>query len=230
MPLLLKNGRSHMCVPMQISGLWRHLFSLGLRWLYLSLAVTANAVVADEAPWILKKKSDGIAVYSRDVANSAIDEIRAVADIIGPPDLVLAYLLNVTNRPRWNTLTAVAEALPNNGKPGESSRVYLRYDMPWPVEDRDMVMTMTSHVGRHGFVAEAVTSTYRRGDGAVRVTIASEQWDIQPSDQGSTITMTVFMDPAGPIPAWLINSMSVSQPIEVMQRLRQQLSVLDKNP
>lgn len=204
----------------------RHRFVQGLRRLCLSLSIISAPALADEARWILKKKSDGIAVYARDVADSAIDEIRAEAEIMAPPDVLLAYLLDVANRSHWNTLCTVTETMTGDSKKySDATQVYLRYDMPWPVEDRDMVMALTPRKDGSGFVAEAVASNYRRDEGAVRVTKAWEQWDIQPTDQGSKLTMTVFMDPAGPIPTWLINSMSVSQPIEVMQRLRMQFAV-----
>lgn len=193
-----------------------------LGWVAVLFSLAGAAFADTDEGWQIRKDEQGITVYAREVADSPIDEIRASASIQAPYPVVLALLLDHTARPQWNALCQEARVL-QSGTPDEQ-RVYFYYKMPWPVTDRDLVMALSVNdadgvaIMRGTAIAD---DTAPAGSKAVRVLKAREEWRIERLDENSTrVTMTALMDPAGPIPAWLINAMSVSQPYEAMEQLR----------
>ena len=185
-------------------------------WLAVVLFLSGNSFADTDEGWRLRKDEQGIAVYAREIADSPIDEIRATATLQAPYPVVLALLLDHTARPKWNSLCQEARVL-NNSASEEQQRVYFYYKMPWPVADRDLVMKllMSETDGAAIMKGSAVADDSVPVGKAVRVSKAREEWQIERVDENSTrVTMTALMDPAGPIPAWLINALSVSQPFE----------------
>lgn len=192
-----------------------------IRLLVLVSIVSATSVVASESEWELKKTDNGISVYSRDVADSAINAIRAQANFDVPPAVVEAILLEYGTRTKWNSMCIKAETVAQADP--DQTLVYFHYDMPWPVKDRDLVMQFKHESSDSGvkITATAIESDVAPVKKVVRVIKAWEEWTVRRLENGSSeVTMTVFMDPNGPIPAWLINTMSVSEPLQAMSILR----------
>ena len=188
------------------------------------LLVFSHAVFAESSDWELKKTEDDISIYMRDVPDSAINAIRAVTQINAPLDVVLDLLWDASKRPEWNSLCREVKpvASENPGNPQQQTN-YFYYDMPWPVKDRDLIMGFTKTVDQNSakISASIVDAPVAENKNAVRVSYAWEEWEISRNEDGSsTLSMTAFLDPNGPIPAWLINTMSISQPLEVMTKLR----------
>src|SRR3546814_1368343 len=82
---------------MRISGWSTDVCSSELAW---------GAATAD--PWRTEKQEDGVRVSSRAVVGSPIRAIKAEADIRAPFASVVALLLNVSLRPRWDETCAEA--------------------------------------------------------------------------------------------------------------------------
>lgn len=179
---------------------------------------------AETDDWELRKTEDGISVYTRPVPDSPINAIRAEAEIAVPMPVVKDLLLNFESRTKWNSLCKEAEKVTAKGDTTDTQFAYFYYDMPWPVKDRDLVISFTVDDGDTATTisGSAVEDMVEPNSKAVRVTHAWEKWLIsKKSDESTMVSMTVFMDPNGPIPAWLINSMSVSQPLDAMAKIRE---------
>lgn len=195
--------------------------------LMLSL-MAALAQPADPGPeqWQLKKQVNDISIYVRDIDEFAIDVIRAEVEMEVPAGLVLELLLNTELRPLWNSICReareIGEASPATG-PG---LIYLHYAMPWPVQDRDVVMAVEveGELPDLTLSAKAIRGGVAVRNDRVRIVNAWETWRIiAVNDRTTRLQMTVFMDPAGPVPDWFINMMSVAEPLKMMQRLREVL-------
>lgn len=195
-------------------------FSLIILWL-----VGPNSH-ADE-PWRLRKSDDDMKIYSRPVADSAIKAIKIETRFSAPPEQVAALLLDTKHRQQWDELCTQSQWLDDgltaNGE--LASTLYLYYDMPWPVSDRDVVM----HVRRQSegnvirILSQAILSPAFADSGARRIEKAHYEWTLSSIDDNDTaVSAEIFMDPAGPIPAWLLNYLSLTQPgknIEAIGRM-----------
>lgn len=202
--------------------------------LFVGLCIFAatHTAIADDSQWEVRKTSDGITVSSREEPGSPINAIRAEAEFDVPLDVVLQLLLDVDNRPEWNSICREAKQVAAESNDSNQRLEYIYYDMPWPVKDRDLVLEFKHEQSEESakISATVVDGVVDSNDKAVRVSKAWEEWLIsRVSDTKAKLTMTVFMDPNGPIPAWLINSMSVSQPLEAMAKLRELAAARYKN-
>jgi hypothetical protein len=58
--------------------------------------------------------------------------------------------------------------------------------------------------------------------GFVRIVSSRQQWTLQPTADGSILVdMRTLSDPAGPIPASIINAMTVNMPFKTLRNLRE---------
>jgi hypothetical protein len=192
-----------------------------LRLFTLSSLLIAAAYTHASSEWTHRKTSDGISVYTKNVSGSPINAVKVIADINSPSKTLVALIQNMEKRTIWDSMCkAVKGVSTSKGKEG----YHLVYEMPWPVTDRDMVMeTETSQLGRTIVISNKALNDTRLNASKkfVRVTYATEEWTITPtSDNTSQLEGIIFLDPNGPIPAWLINMLSVSQPINVVRNLR----------
>lgn len=188
------------------------------------MLLVPNFVMAETTAWTLRKTVDGINVSTRPVSGSALNAIRAEAEFAVPLQVIVDLLLEIDNRPIWNSICREAKIIKTDAQHDGRQLAYFYYDMPWPVKDRDLVLEFTPEFtdGSAKISASVVSDVLEPIDKAVRVAQAWEEWQLTAlSDETAKVSMTVFMDPNGPIPAWLINSMSVSQPLEVMAMLRE---------
>lgn len=188
--------------------------------LVLSLPV-AFAWAADE-DWRVDKDQDGIQVSTRAVEGWSIREIRAVTHLKTRLSSVVAVLDDIGAMPELHELVKMAEIAKR-----ESDTRYQTYsiaDMPWPLSDRD-AYNQREIVQDPGSLA--VTLTDKALDGVkppqkdlVRVVKSTQTWVMTPAADGTvTVEMRMLSDPNGPIPASVINSLSVSAPFKTMTKL-----------
>jgi ribosome-associated toxin RatA of RatAB toxin-antitoxin module len=175
------------------------------------------------ADWKLVTSADGISVYRRAVDGSSIDEIRAETDVPADLDAVAALLQDVSRRVQWDPTCKQARLLKRDGD--LAYLAYYQIDLPWPVQDRDVVMT--THVN-HEHQGVNITSVATPDEEVpqhadfVRILQAREHWQLSEADSGMTrVRLLTHVEPAGPIPSWLINAMSAEVPESMLRSIRQ---------
>ncbi|GAB3376195.1 START domain-containing protein [Spongiibacter taiwanensis] len=218
----------------------RRAFSVGVFSLALASIITATP--AYSADWELRHEDDNVRVYRRDVADTNIDAIKIESHFDADMAAVADLLSNPARRQSWDELCKVARWVVPPAQQGPQQdllgTLYLYYDMPWPVKDRDMVMQTRIQRSAEQIVirGDAVTldaeapKTVSTGD-AKRLKNAWYEWRIQATESGgSQVTATMFMDPDGPIPAWLLNHLSVTQPSKNIETMKALLDASKKAP
>ncbi|MBD2860273.1 hypothetical protein IB286_14850 [Spongiibacter sp. KMU-158] len=168
----------------------------------------------------MKHENYGISIYTRPMPDSPIDEMRVDAVIKAPLSKVQAVLLDHEMRPLWDRLCRYAKKF----EAGDSANLLeLYYDFPWPLSDRDVLLrvdiSQTEDHGRIEFIAENEILPLK--EGVVRIHHAKTVWELYAvNDHSTQLRAEAHSEPNGPIPAWLINKLSVTQPIENIQALR----------
>ena len=177
----------------------------------------------DGNEWTLRKSSHDIAIYTREDKESPINTVRAEGVFSASPDTIAKLLLAINKRKDWDSMCQEITLIEQSS--ADNRRIHLLYDMPWPVSDRDMVVetTVVRDGSRVRIRSIAInTSEFRSKRNIIRVTEAQEDWLIEPTAGGKTqVTAIIFLDPAGPIPAWMINMLSVNQPYDIMSKLQE---------
>lgn len=197
--------------------------SLLIRFLALPLLwVSAHSALAQD-DWRLEKDEDGIRISSRAVDGWEIHEMRAQATIPGPLASVIAVIDDPAASPELNEF--VVSTTVRNRQSATRYQMYSQTRMPWPLKDRDVV-TQREMVQDPTTLAVTVTDTAIEGgmpekEGMVRIKRSRQQWIITPAADGSiAVELRMLSDPNGPIPASLLNSMSVNTPFKTIGKLR----------
>jgi hypothetical protein len=192
-----------------------------LTLLILSLAAPLSQA-ADEG-WRLDKDQDGIQVYTRAVEGQKIREIRGVVKLQASLSSVAAVLTDVNAAPQLSETIGEARVLQRRG--GQRYQIYQLLKMPWPLDNRDIVADRDIRQDPQTLaVIISDTSTPEAvpvKEGIVRIQKSRTQWQLTPQADGSVMAeMRALTDPNGPIPASVINSMSVGAPFKSLEKLR----------
>jgi len=190
--------------------------------LLVSFAQLLNA----EASWQLDKDENGIKVYVRDSAGSAVQSFKGVVNIPARiPSIVTAledtksYPLFLHNCKTASDLKTVSDS---------ESFKYIVTNMPWPVKDRDMIvhslMSQDRNTKKVSIKMNADVKLLAQKPGLVRISQMKGSWSLVPAAKGTVkVTYEMNVDPGGNLPKWLVNSLAVDIPFHTLRKLREQL-------
>ncbi|MGV3587529.1 MAG: START domain-containing protein [Adhaeribacter sp.] len=177
--------------------------------------------------WELKKNENGIAVYTRGIANEKLKEIRVICELPGTTAGLISVLQNVSGHADWVYLTEKATLVK---KLSPNSLVYYTTtDMPWPVTDRDLVVEF-SYQEIPGTKNLAIQAKSAEGyvppkKGYVRVPYSLATWEVAPVAKDKIKIDYVFrVNPGGTIPSWLVNMAAATGPYNTFVKLREILA------
>jgi hypothetical protein len=184
-----------------------------------------NIVAQDN--WELKKNENGIAVYTRGIANEKLKEIRVVCELPGTTAGLLRVLQNVSGHSNWVYLTEKATIIK---KLSPNSLVYYTItDMPWPVTNRDLVVEFSYQevpgTNNLAIRAKSAAGHVPPKKGYVRVPYSLATWEVVPVAKDKLKIDYVFrVDPGGTIPTWLVNMAATTGPYNTFVKLRELLA------
>ena len=96
--------------------------------------VFSHAIVAQS--WDFIKEKEGIKIYTRKEGGSSLKSFKGVTDIHAPAEKVFNLIGNVKNLDWWDK--NVKEIRVISFEPEKLIKYYLVYDVPWPLNDRDL--------------------------------------------------------------------------------------------
>jgi hypothetical protein len=190
------------------------------------LAFCFSLASAYAQEWKLRTNKNGIRVYSREVSGSKIHALKVESTFEVPASRLIAVILDIEGATDWLYSTKSCTTL----KTVSPSEVYYYSEVrfPWPVSNRDFIAhlkvlqdagTKTIHVH-----AENVSEMVPEKKGIVRITQSVGEWTIQPEGKDRIyVQYELQVDPAGSLPAWLVNMLSSKGPYESFLNLKTQL-------
>ena len=191
--------------------------------LSLTLALLPALATAADDNWKLEKDKDGIQVYTRAVEGWSIREIRGTTKLPAKLSTVVAVLDDVPALRELNEYVSKAEV--RNRESELRYQIYTQTKMPWPVSDRDILNQRdiaqdpkTLAVTISDIATDKILPPTK---GMVRIVKSKQVWTLTPDGQGVNVELRLHSDPNGPIPASLINSMSVSNPYKMLVKLKE---------
>lgn len=185
--------------------------------------------------WELARQKDGITVYTREVADSAFREFRGEVEIAANINSLMAVLDDTANFTKWMHQCAEAKLLHKESLLERYQ--YLVNDFPWPAADRvlllrnrisqasDRVVT----VSLEGVVPDALPvqakNALPENKSAKWVKHAKGFYRLTPmGDTRTAVEFQLHLDPAGALPASLVNSLIVDNPFDTLRQLRDQVA------
>ncbi|MGA0556600.1 START domain-containing protein [Larkinella sp. VNQ87] len=208
---------------------WQKKPVLALVW-WLVLPGIGLGQESDRAPtpWKLEKDKKGIQVYSRQVADSKVKEVRVTCEIRGTLAQVVAFVTGIEHYPE--IMDRVAEAYIIQRLNDRELYYYHALDIPWPASDREVVMHMKAEWDDNArqLVISANNVPGRVADqpGRVRVPLWRSKWVVQEVGLNRLrIAYTFQVDPGGGIPVWLTNALIANAPYQSFAKMEQQLEL-----
>lgn len=196
------------------------------RLLLLVLAAVFLHASGVAQSWKLRTNKNGIKVYSREVEGSKFHALRVESSFDVPASRLIAVILDIEGATEWLYSTKSCITL----KTVSPSEVfyYSEVKFPWPVSNRDFVAHLkvnqdpaTKTITVH---AENVSALVEEKKGIVRVKESVGNWTIRPEGKNKLhVSYELRVDPAGSLPAWLVNMLSTKGPYESFLGLKTQV-------
>ncbi|MDX1451121.1 MAG: START domain-containing protein [Oleiphilaceae bacterium] len=192
--------------------------------LCLSLTPNLQGVIASDATyredlpdplsntgWRLQLQRDDIEIYTRPWPGSNFVAIKAEQVIAAPLSRIVAHYANIAAFPEWVKDMSEARAITSMDQNRERL-VYMRMDMPWPLQDRDIVAGQRYEQDPESKVV-SVKEWHEAGvlpkiDDVVRVPRTNMELILIP--ESANRTRFIFQghnEPGGIIPSFLVNWM-----------------------
>ena len=180
--------------------------------------------------WILKKDSKGMLVYTRDISNSNLKELKIIYTLYNTNlSKVLTVLGETQQYPEW--LYGCSEAKEMYRKNDLESYDYYRMDFPWPLSDRELYTYGTYQqdpISKILTIETIGNQKYAQPNKRyVNITEHYNKWILEPL-KNNQVKVTYFLksNPGGNIPTWLVNMVIDYGPSKTMVALQKELEQL----
>lgn len=189
-----------------------------MKLFFLLFILATQPVLAD---WQKHHEEDGVIIYVRDVEGSKYREFKASVNINATPAHAVALLQDNDACPRWVDPCESSTLLEEVSK---TERYFHQVtDLPFPAKSRDAVFHGSVTYNADGSIAINLRSAFDRipEKKFVRIIETFGQYLIEPVDGGGIrLTWQHFVDPAGALPAWIVNSMMTNLPLNSLRNFR----------
>lgn len=171
--------------------------------------------------WEMKKENDGIKVYTRKLEGQRFKEIRIKTKCKTSLNAIMAAFDDTAGHKDWVYKTPDSYTVE---KVDENTLIYyIKSDLPFPLTDRDIVIkyswTQDPDTKVITTVSEGISGKVDDIDGNIRVTDFLSEYILTPQEDGwIDIEYYAKMDPAGKLPAWLVNMAVTTGPIKTMEK------------
>ena len=194
--------------------------------LVLLALYSSTGIIQAQDNWKLKTDKDGIRVYMKSMPNSKIKAIKVECFLQTSLSQLVAVIFDINATKDWVYSTKSATVI-KNVSPADLY-YYSEIAVPWPVSNRDFVCRITAVQNP---VTKVVTvdatnapTLVPEKPGIVRVPESTGKWIITPVDKSKvSLEYTLFVNPGGAIPSWLINLFAAKGPMESFQKIQEQV-------
>ena len=171
------------------------------------------------AAWRTLKTVDGVRLARADSGRKGPWGMGE-GEIAAPLDRVIAHLTDFAALPRYVPRLAELRVL---ARGADEAIVYFRFDLPWPISDRDW--TLRYRWRRQGDRFVMIWSDANdRGpppSGAVRVSPMRGRWELAATARGTTQARYVFLaELGGSLPHSVVEQTAWKQPLQSIRGVR----------
>jgi len=176
-----------------------------------------------QTDWALKTDKDGIKVYTRNMPDSKIKAIKIACTLHTTLSQLAVAIFDINTAKQWVYSTKSCTLL-KQVSPAELY-YYSEINVPWPVSNRDFIahLKLTQNPATKVITvdAENVPGFVPVKPNVVRVQQSVGKWVAEPAGANLVkVEYTLFTDPGGSIPSWLINMFITKGPLDSFVKLR----------
>jgi hypothetical protein len=193
------------------------------------MLVVVSAFFVDHAhaqDWVLKKNKGGVKVYVRDQAGTNIKELKFSTTIEASLTTIAAVLTDVKGYDEWSYGASNSRVVKRISD--TEVHYYTEVDFPWPFDNRDVILHSKFWQDKKTLALHSYSSSShwmeKESDGIIRIKKCEISWVFTPIGNGK-VQVDYFLnsDPAGNIPAWMINLAADQGPLNTMALFKEML-------
>ena len=191
--------------------------------LFCSLLLCLSVMAEDKGneAWKLRKDKNEIQVYSRLAAGLKYEEFKAVVELDATLVSSLSLLDDAEACVDWIYRCELSRVVHTTGL--LERHIYQVSSLPFPAASRDMILKATVFLedaekirigleSRPGFIKETTN---------IRIKEAHGSYLLEKLDENHTrLTWIQYVDPAGALPAFIVNSMLTNLPYKSLENFR----------
>ena len=196
------------------------------RLIFLLISISTFSTVYAQENWKLSTEKDGVKVFTKSILTSKVKALKIETALNASASQLVAVIMDVEKGKEWVYSTKSCVLL----KQVSPSELYYYSEviLPWPAQNRDFIAhIMVSQNPSTKIItvdAPCVTGYVPEKANIVRIQKSLGKWIITPISKSQVkIEYTLAVDPAGSIPAWLVNLVASQGPLETFKKLRTQL-------
>jgi hypothetical protein len=199
-----------------------------LIWIVLfSWSASGFAYVLDDGWQLASGKNDDPLVYTKVIAGQSIKAVKAVTTLDVPLETLLTVLADPELVPEWIPVIGNAELLQDTN-PSGISVVYMVTKFPWPVKNRDAVVSTVIKYEEETqtvtMVSSGLPGYVEEKDGIIRTQTTYTKWEIYPQGKGKLhVEIITHSDPLGHFPKWMMNIIVKRTPKTMFNKLTKTL-------
>ncbi len=182
------------------------------------MLLLALTVLAAEPSWTLEGTHDGIEVFSREVPGSKFSEFQARAEVAASADKLCDAVFDWASIGKSSPEVKERTLLENHG---DTRIVHDHLEAP-VVSNRAVTFEIKKSHTPSGLCT--ITSQVQNAkspklpEGFVRIDTMRTSWEFEPAGGTTRVTFTLFVDPAGSIPAFLIFRAQKNGTVDTMKK------------
>lgn len=182
---------------------------------------------AQAAGWERLTRDDGITVYTQAQPGKEVPRFKGVGNVSGNILHILAVLADIDRTCEWQDACHSRRVIKRDGEFEVTFQI--RLEAPWPIADRDVVLSTSASVSPDGDVVKAdfkrvANSAVRPASGVVRMSELHGRYRLRRIDDDHTrVQYIIDSDPAGSIPSWFVRYATKWVPVSTIQGLRKQV-------
>jgi hypothetical protein len=183
---------------------------------------------AENSSWELEKENEDLhlKVFTREIDGSDLKEFRGEMLVKTEMTTLAALLLDGQSAPKWMHQCEKFELVEQMDP--LTAVVYFINGAPWPVDDRDAVISSRMSQDPETLVVtieiDALSDRLPEDEDYVRIPRMSGFWSFTPVDNGKILVRyQVHAEPGGSLPSWLANSVVVDTPYYTMANMVEML-------
>lgn len=174
--------------------------------------------------WNLEKSKNGIFVYSSIPEGQKIKQIKVKTTAKSTLSAAIAVLKEVENYTSW--IYSCNGSLLINKKNELEMTYYSETSTPWPLQNRDLVVynkiAQDKTTKKVQSISTPLPNKIPEKENLVRVTDFYGEWTFTPINENEiNIEYYLRIDPAGNIPAWMLNMFIDVGPYQTIEKFKQ---------
>ena len=176
-----------------------------------------------QSDWQEAKKKDGIIIYTKKVTGYEIKMFKAITTYKNVKiSKVVNIIKDADKAEDWVSDVSVGEMIKKSNE--EQWLSYLLFDLPWPLEQREMTLdnNITTNTSDEVVIKLTINSEMPlREVDAIKIENAEGYWQLNQVGADVKVVYSFVGDPNGNIPAWVINMFVVDGPLETLGKLKE---------